>query len=39
VLTVTPRDQDPVTALFDAVVKHAGTTQFQDDATAVLVKW
>ncbi|MGB7159690.1 MAG: SpoIIE family protein phosphatase [Tepidisphaeraceae bacterium] len=39
VLSSTPPGQDPVTALFDAVVKHAGTTSFQDDATAVLVRW
>jgi len=39
VLTDTPPGADPVTALFDAVVKHAGTTHLQDDATAVLVRW
>jgi serine phosphatase RsbU (regulator of sigma subunit) len=39
VITKTPADDDPVTALFDAVVKHAATTTLQDDATAVLVKW
>ena len=39
VLTDTPPGADPVTALFDAVVKHAGTAHLQDDATAVLVKW
>lgn len=30
---------DPIAALFDAVVKHAGRTTLADDATAVLVKW
>jgi serine phosphatase RsbU (regulator of sigma subunit) len=30
---------DPVAALFDAVVRYAGTDQFADDATAVLVRW
>lgn len=39
VIAETPKDADPVTALFDAVVAHAGTTSLQDDATAVLVKW
>jgi serine phosphatase RsbU (regulator of sigma subunit) len=39
VITETPAAEDPVTALFDAVVKHAGTTTLQDDATVVLVKW
>ena len=39
VLTATPPNEDPVNALFDAVVKHAGTTTLQDDATVVLVKW
>jgi serine phosphatase RsbU (regulator of sigma subunit) len=39
VLSETPPDADPVTALFDAVVKHAATPHLQDDATAVLVKW
>jgi len=38
-LTATPSDQDVVAAIFDAVVRHAGTTALQDDATAVLVKW
>jgi serine phosphatase RsbU (regulator of sigma subunit) len=39
VLSATPAGADPVTALFDAVFKHAGTSTLQDDATAVLVKW
>jgi serine phosphatase RsbU (regulator of sigma subunit) len=30
---------DEVADLFAAVVKHAGTSQLSDDATAVLVKW
>ena len=30
---------DPVAAVFDAVVKHAGTASLADDATAVLVRW
>jgi hypothetical protein len=39
VLTECPADADPVTALFDAVIKHAATPHLQDDATAVLVRW
>jgi serine phosphatase RsbU (regulator of sigma subunit) len=31
--------QDPVADLFSAVVRHAGTQQLSDDATAVLVQW
>jgi sigma-B regulation protein RsbU (phosphoserine phosphatase) len=30
---------DEVADLFAAVVKHAGSNQLSDDATAVLVKW
>lgn len=30
---------DEVADLFEAVIKHAGTSQLSDDATAVLVKW
>jgi sigma-B regulation protein RsbU (phosphoserine phosphatase) len=39
VMVETPPEADPVTALFDAVFKHAATPHLQDDATAVLVKW
>jgi serine phosphatase RsbU (regulator of sigma subunit) len=39
VMAETSAGADPVTALFDAVVKHAGTPHLQDDATAVLVRW
>jgi sigma-B regulation protein RsbU (phosphoserine phosphatase) len=38
-ITSTPPDRDPVAVLFDAVVRHAGTTTLQDDATAVLIRW
>jgi serine phosphatase RsbU (regulator of sigma subunit) len=30
---------DVISALFDAVVRHAGTTELSDDATAVMVRW
>jgi serine phosphatase RsbU (regulator of sigma subunit) len=39
VVSATAAGADPVTALFEAVAQHAGTTTFQDDATVVLVKW
>lgn len=39
VIAAASRERDLVTALFDAVVKHAGTSTLQDDATAVLVVW
>ncbi|HEV2296026.1 MAG TPA: SpoIIE family protein phosphatase [Tepidisphaeraceae bacterium] len=39
IIAAVPRDADPVTALFDAVIKHAATSTLQDDATAVLVTW
>jgi len=32
-------DADPVAALFEAVVQHAGRPTLADDATAVLVQW
>ena len=32
-------ENDPVAAVFDAVVTHAGTEHLADDATAVLVRW
>ncbi len=32
-------DADPVAALFDAVVSHAGKPTLSDDATAVHVRW
>ena len=35
----TTRDDDTVAAIFDAVIKHAGSTALQDDATAVVVTW
>ena len=38
-LSLVPPDSDCVSAVFDAVSKHAGTTSLQDDATAVLVEW
>jgi serine phosphatase RsbU (regulator of sigma subunit) len=34
-----PAGADEVTALFDAVEKHAGTHQLADDATALIVRW
>jgi sigma-B regulation protein RsbU (phosphoserine phosphatase) len=39
VLRATDQACDAVDALFDAVESHAGTSGFQDDATAVLVTW
>lgn len=39
VIAAALREGDLVTALFDAVVNHAGTSTLQDDATAVLVTW
>jgi len=30
---------DEVAAIFDGVVKHAGSSTLADDATAVLVRW
>jgi serine phosphatase RsbU (regulator of sigma subunit) len=39
VLSTTRPGADCVTALFDEVVRHAGTSSLQDDATAVLVSW
>jgi sigma-B regulation protein RsbU (phosphoserine phosphatase) len=37
-LSATTQD-DVITALFDAVVRHAQSSGLQDDATAVLVGW
>ena len=39
VLCAAMGDGDPVAAVFAAVVRHAGTDQLADDATAVLVRW
>jgi len=37
--SMTGAGQDPVADLFSAVVRHSGTHQLSDDATAVLVQW
>ncbi len=39
VLSATPASQDAIAALFESVVKHAGTAQFSDDTTAMMVRW
>ena len=36
-LTLSP--DDAIAPLFEAVIRHAGTSSLSDDATAVLVKW
>jgi len=33
------RDDNPIAAIFDAVVEHARTDHLADDATALLVRW
>ena len=37
--SLTTRVTDPVAALFEAVIHHAGSTNLGDDATIVLVQW
>jgi hypothetical protein len=33
------RADEPLTALFDAVTRHAGTAALADDATGLSVRW
>ncbi len=33
----TPREEDTIAAIFDAVIDYAGTSQLADDATAVII--